>query len=150
MDRDSGSDCPRPGLSPQGRSAQLEEIVAAAYERAGWDEVILTPRSGDHGRDVIAARKGFGAIKIYEQIKRYKAGHVVTAAEVRELAGVLLIEQNVSKAILTTTPQFAPGVATDDLLQRLMPYRLELKNGRQLRDWLDSIESNQSDPPGKG
>lgn len=35
-----------------------EEIIAAAYEQAGFDEVILTPRSGDGGKDVIAIKKG--------------------------------------------------------------------------------------------
>ena len=33
---------------------KLEEIVAGAYVRAGWSDVVLTPRSGDRGRDVIA------------------------------------------------------------------------------------------------
>ena len=31
-----------------------EEIVAGAFKNDGYDEVILTPRSRDHGRDVIA------------------------------------------------------------------------------------------------
>ncbi len=35
-----------------------EEIVAGAYKKAGFDEVTLTPRSGDHGRDVIAVKRG--------------------------------------------------------------------------------------------
>ena len=35
-----------------------EEIIAGAYKKAGWDEVTLTPRSGDFGRDVIATKKG--------------------------------------------------------------------------------------------
>jgi len=30
-----------------------EEIVAGAYERAGFDQVVLTPRSGNKGRDVL-------------------------------------------------------------------------------------------------
>jgi restriction system protein len=29
-----------------------EEMIAAAYKKAGFDEVTLTPRSGDRGRDV--------------------------------------------------------------------------------------------------
>src|SRR3989442_15699550 len=33
-----------------------EEIIAGAYQRAGFDEVILTPRSGDKGRDVVATK----------------------------------------------------------------------------------------------
>jgi hypothetical protein len=39
---------------------QWEEIIAGAYTRAGFDEVILTPRSGDFGRDVVATRYGVG------------------------------------------------------------------------------------------
>jgi HJR/Mrr/RecB family endonuclease len=35
---------------------RLEELVAGAYKRAGFEEVTLTPRSGDHGRDVIATK----------------------------------------------------------------------------------------------
>src|SRR3954467_12909633 len=40
--------------------ASWEEIIAGAFDRAGY-EVILTPRSGDHGRDVIATRAGVGS-----------------------------------------------------------------------------------------
>jgi hypothetical protein len=35
-----------------------EEIIAGAYAQAGFDEVTLTPRSGDFGRDVIAIKRG--------------------------------------------------------------------------------------------
>jgi restriction system protein len=35
-----------------------EEIIAGAYKKAGFEEVTLTPRSGDYGRDVIAIKKG--------------------------------------------------------------------------------------------
>jgi hypothetical protein len=38
-----------------------EEIIAGAYRRAGFDEVILTPRSGDYGRDIIATKKELAA-----------------------------------------------------------------------------------------
>ena len=54
-----------------------EELIAAAYDKAGFDEVILTPRSGDLGRDVIAIKKGIGSIKFIEQIKAYNPGHLV-------------------------------------------------------------------------
>ena len=33
--------------------AKWEEIVAGAFHNSGFDQVILTPRSGDHGRDVM-------------------------------------------------------------------------------------------------
>jgi hypothetical protein len=34
--------------------------------------VTLTPRSGDHGRDVIAIKKALGFVRIIDQVKAYK------------------------------------------------------------------------------
>jgi restriction system protein len=87
-----------------------EEIIAGAYVKAGFDEVILTPRSGDHGRDVIAIRRGIGSIKILDSVKAYRPGHLVTKEEVHALMGVVAIDPNASKGILTTTSDFAPKV----------------------------------------
>ena len=64
-----------------------EEIIAGVYKRAGFDEVILTPRSGDKGRDVIATKWGTGSIRFFDQVKAYRPGHLVKAAEVREMLG---------------------------------------------------------------
>lgn len=115
-----------------------EEMVAAAYEQAGFEEVTLTPRSGDHGRDVIAVKKGL-SIRIVEQVKRYSPGHVVTADDVRALAGVVAFDPRASKGVLTTTSHFAPGIATDPLIAPAIPYRLELRDGPQLIQWLSEI-----------
>ena len=109
-----------------------EEIIAAAYDNAGFDEVILTPRSGDLGRDVIAIKRGFGAVKFIEQVKAYKPGHLVTADEVRALLGVLSAERDASKAIFSTTSSFAPRIEQDRLLQPFLPYRLELVDREKL------------------
>ena len=38
-----------------------EEIVAGAYNQEGWEIVVLTPKRGDKGRDIIAERKDWGA-----------------------------------------------------------------------------------------
>jgi restriction system protein len=71
-------------------------MIAAAFDQAGYDEVILTPRSGDHGRDVIAIKKGVGSIRIIDSVKAYKPGHLVRYDDVRALAGVLLGDQGAS------------------------------------------------------
>ena len=113
---------------------KVEELIAGAYKREGWPEVILTPRSGDGGRDVIASKPGLGAIRIYDQVNAYSPGHRVPAEDVRALVGVLTVHQNVSKAVITTTSLFAPGVGNE--FQALIPYRLELKDGPKLREWL--------------
>jgi restriction system protein len=107
-------------------SRKWEEIIAAAYDKAGFDQVILTPRSGDKGRDVIAIKHGFGSVKFIEQVKAYNYGHVVKADEVRALLGVLQAEQDASKAIFTTTSTFAPRIEQDKFIKPYLPYRLEL------------------------
>jgi hypothetical protein len=64
---------------------QFEELIAGAYEKAGYSDVILTPLSGDRGRDVIvtATLPGIGTIRIVDQVKRYERHHRVNADEVR-------------------------------------------------------------------
>lgn len=121
-----------------------EEIIAGAYSQQGF-EVILTPRSNDKGRDVIATSKGLGSIRFFDQVKAYRPGHVVTAEEVRAMIGVLTIEGNVSKGLVTTTSSFAPGVLQDPDIARFMPYRLELKARDQLLEWLATIAATKKD-----
>jgi restriction system protein len=96
--------------------------------------VILTPRSGDGGRDIIASKPGVGAVRIIDQVKAYAPKHRVTAEDVRALVGVLTRDQNVSKGIVTTTATFAPGVHEE--WKALIPFRLELKDGPTLTAWL--------------
>jgi restriction system protein len=69
-----------------------EELVAGAYAKAGFDEVVLTPRSGDHGRDVIATKRGIGSIRILGSVTAYNPGHLVTKEEVHALAGVVNLD----------------------------------------------------------
>ncbi len=115
---------------------QLEELIAGAYKRKGWPEVILTPRSGDEGRDIIASWPGIGAIRIIEQVKAYSKGRVVTPDEVRSVLGALELESNASKAVISTSSRFAPSIYNNERLRPLMPYRLELRDQPKLIDWL--------------
>lgn len=108
-----------------------EELIAGAYRQSGFEEVILTPRSGDYGRDVIAIKKGIGTVRVIDQVKAYKPGHLVTANDVRALLGVLQGD-GASKGFLTTTSDFAPKLSSDPLLQPFMPSRVELINGEKL------------------
>jgi restriction system protein len=112
----------------------MEELVAGAYHREGWSDVILTPRSSDRGRDIIVSRPDWGTIRIYDQVKAYSPDHPVPAADVRELFGVLVRDQNVSKAVLTTTTLFASGVREE--WAAFIPCRLELRDGPALTRWL--------------
>ncbi|WP_083961227.1 restriction endonuclease [Thermomonas fusca] len=111
---------------------QWEELVAASYDKAGFDEVILTPRSGDFGRDVIAVKHGWGSIRIIDQVKAFQPGHLVTANDVRALLGVLQSDRNATKGIVTTTSDFAPRIKDDPFISPFCPFRLELVNGQEL------------------
>jgi len=106
-------------------------MVAGAYSKAGFEEVIVTPRSGDRGIDVIAVKHGIGTVRIIDQVKAYRPGHLVTADDVRALLGVLHAD-NASKGFLTTTSDFAPKLPEDILLKPYIPSRLELVNGEKL------------------
>ena len=126
-------------ISPE----RWEEIIAGAYKQAGFDEVILTPRSGDLGRDVIATKKGIGHVRIIDQVKAYKPGHLVKANDVRALMGVLQGD-GASKGFLTTTSDFAPKIKDDPLITPFIPARLELINGSLLFKRLDELASKKS------
>src|SRR5262249_3709414 len=115
-----------------------EEIIAGAYKKAGFDEVTLTPRSGDHGRDVIAVKKGLGSVRVIDQVKAYKPDHLVTANDVRALMGALQGD-TASKGFLTTTSDFAPRLRKDPLIACHIPTRLELIDGKALLSRLGQL-----------
>ncbi len=115
---------------------KLEELIAAAYYEEGF-EVILTPRSGDGGKDVIATKPGRFSIRVLDQVKRYKPGHLVTAEEVRAMLGVLARDPKASKAYVTTTADFAPGVR--NAFADTIPTRLDLRNGEMIQEWVQEL-----------
>jgi restriction system protein len=115
-----------------------EEIIAGSYTRAGFDEVILTPRSGDAGRDVIATIRGIGTVRVIDQVKAYKPGLLVTADDARALYGVLMLD-GAAKGFLTTTSDFAPLLTKDTLLGPIIPSRIELINGKNLLSRLEEL-----------
>ena len=117
---------------------EFEEIIAGAWRKLGA-EVVLTPRSGDGGVDVIATFKDYGSIRILDQVKAYGPGKLVTADDVRSMVGVLDLDKGASKGIITTTSEFAPGIEKDERIAKLLPTRLELKPRDALLEWLASV-----------
>jgi restriction system protein len=127
-----------PSLMYKINDRKWEEIIVGSYKQSGlYDEVTLTPRSGDDGIDLIALKKGFGSVRILESVKRYTPKHYVKAKEVRDLLGALDSDRKASKAILSTTWKFAPRVKTNPKFTQYMPHRLELVD---LPDLLDRLK----------
>ena len=123
---------------------QLEEMVAAAWDQAGAAEVILTPRSGDLGRDVIATFEGLGTFRnvgtlwLLDQVRRYGPTTLVTAEHARALVGVIEADK-ATKGFLTTTSDFAPELHEDRLLKPYIGARLELVNRAKLLAWFEGL-----------
>lgn len=122
-------------------SRKWEEIIAGAYDAAGFDEVTLTPSSADRGRDVIAVKRGIGQVRIIDQVKAYAPHRLVTADEVRALMGVLQTD-GASKGFVTTTSDFAPTLHDDPLIKPWIPSRLDLVSGEQLLKRLRKLEDS--------
>lgn len=118
-------------------SRRFEELIAGAYKRAGFDSVLLTPRSGDHGVDVVAEKHGLGKVRIVDQAKRFSPGSSVTANDVRALGFVALADGRHTKGVVTTTSSFAPRIEKDKYLGPLLRNgRIELVSGEMLLDRL--------------
>jgi restriction system protein len=132
-----------PTIAYQISARKWEELIAGAYKKAGFEEVTLTPRSRDYGRDVIAIKRGLGSIRVIDQVKAYKPGHLVTADDVRALVGVLHGD-GASKGFLTTTSDFAPTLPQDPLIVPFIPSRLELINGKMLLKRLEELAKKKS------
>ena len=134
-----------PSLMYEVDPRKWEEIIAATYDESGlFDEVTLTPRSGDRGRDVIAVKKGFGSVRLIESVKRHTPGTKTTAEEVRALLGVLLSDPGASKGIVSTTWEFAPMIWEDPQITQYIPHRLELLEGKALLERLKEYTTPKS------
>jgi restriction system protein len=114
-----------------------EEILAGAFDKDGF-KVTLTPRSGDHGRDVIAIRSGVGCIRLLGSMKALGPDYVVTREHVHEMLGVVTAEQ-ATKALIATTTDFAPRILEAPGLAKAIPFRVELMNGERLQQWLKEL-----------
>jgi restriction system protein len=124
-------------------SRKMEELIAGSYERDGFDEVTLTPRSGDLGRDIIAVKRGLFTIRIIDQVKRYKPSNLVTVDEVGALMHVLdRVDTSATHGVVTTTSDFAPTLATDPRVAPFLRGRLTLINGAMLLPRLEELSRN--------
>jgi restriction system protein len=125
-------------------SERWEEIIAGAFKRDGYNEVTLTPRSGDFGRDVIAIKRGVGCVKVLGSVKAYAPDHVVPYDAVRALIGVITGERDTSKGIITTTSGFPLRIESDINIAPFLPTRLELIDGGKLQGWLKDLSKRKS------
>ena len=82
--------------------------------------------------------RGIGSVRVIDQVKAYKPGHLVTANDVRALYGVVDLDK-AAKGFVTTTSDFAPMIPEDPLLKLVVPHRIELINGEKLLSRLKNL-----------
>jgi restriction system protein len=87
------------------------------------------PRSSQGTRD---------GVRVVDQVKAFKPGHLVSANDVRALYGVVELD-GAAKGFLSTTSDFAPKIKSDPLLQKVIPSRIQLINGRELFARLEEL-----------
>ncbi len=89
----------------------FEGFVAALLEQIGFEDVILTPRSGDDGRDVLATKRVHGLTVLCAfECKRYSFDRPVGPEIARALLGTILHgSTRATKGVLVTTSHFTPA-----------------------------------------
>lgn len=117
---------------------QFEEFVAETLAQLGFRDVILTPRSHDGGKDVIASHHINGIpLSFYFECKRYSEGNKVQLETLRALLGTLAHDaRNVNKGVLVTTSTFTKG-AKEFILSEC---RLDGKDYEGILGWIDELK----------
>ena len=89
---------------------KFEEFVKYYLEKIGLDEVVITPKSRDGGKDLTAIRPGIANISssdtvyYYIQCKRHNPNSSISVKSIRELKGIIPFGQ---KGIFITTAKFS-------------------------------------------
>lgn len=116
---------------------QFEEFIADTLTQLGFTDVVLTPRSRDGGKDVIASNKINGIpLAFYFECKKYAEGNKVQLETLRALLGTIAHESNrVNKGVLVTTSTFTQG-SREFILSEA---RLDGKDYDGVLGWIDEI-----------
>lgn len=117
---------------------QFEEFIADILSDLGFNNVILTPRSGDGGKDVIASHSVQGIpLTFYFECKKYADGNKIQLDTMRSLLGTVAHDsRKVNKGILVTTSTFTRGCKEFILAES----RVDGKDYDGILGWIDELK----------
>ena len=100
-----------PDLMRQFHARQFEQFIAALVEQLGFEDVVLTPQSGDGGRDVLAIRRVSGLPIVFAfECKKYGPGNPVGPDTARALLGTISHgNTRAAQGVIVTTSSFTPA-----------------------------------------
>ncbi|BAY94559.1 MULTISPECIES: restriction endonuclease [unclassified Tolypothrix] len=119
-------------LPPSG----FERLCQRLLRESGFEQVIVTGRSGDGGIDGhgILQINPFVSFKVLFQCKRYAGS--VSSSQVRDFRGAMM--GRADKGIIITTGTFTPDAQKEALRDGVPP--LELVHGDKLLDMFENLE----------
>jgi HJR/Mrr/RecB family endonuclease len=116
---------------------QFENLVETLLKKQGYD-TILTPRSKDGGKDILAQFKtpdGFNCLCLVE-CKKYSPDRPVGVQWIRALYGIVE-QQNANLGMLVTPSRFTKGVYD---FQNEIKNKISLKDFNDLKNWIKLIK----------
>lgn len=125
---------------------KLEEFVAGALKRHGFEEVVLTPPSGDEGIDVVARRGGMYPQSVAVSVKAHREGKQVGYDDIRALIGALEMS-NFTNGQLVTTGILPPRILLDDLIRPYLGQRVQLTTKDGILAWIRSLKQPSGEMP---
>lgn len=123
-----------PNLMYQLASREFESLIAQLLERFGFENILLTPKANDGGRDIVATKR-INSIPILFafECKRYRRSHKVGVETVRALLGTISRpETQANIGVLVTTSEFTKGAKKLILSEA----RIDGRNFDGLVEWL--------------
>jgi restriction system protein len=116
--------------------AGFERLCQRLLREAGFEQVVVTGRSGDGGIDGqgVLQLNPFVSFKVLFQCKRYVGA--VTASQVRDFRGAMM--GRADKGIILTTGTFTADAQKEALRDGVPP--IELVNGEKLLDMFENLE----------
>jgi HJR/Mrr/RecB family endonuclease len=116
---------------------KFEELVAELFKDKGY-EMELTPRSKDGGLDIRAySKSSLGSFLTLVECKRYAEKQRVGVQIVRQLYGVVNM-QNATSGLIVTTSFFTKNAKSE---QQTIKHRMDLHDFEELKDMLASYRS---------
>ena len=92
-------------------SREFEDFIAQLTDGLGFEDVVITPRSGDKGRDVTATKRIYGIPILFAfECKRFEPNRPVGVQFARALLGTISHDEaRANKGVLVTTSHFTRG-----------------------------------------